>query len=133
VRVITTNDGDHRNILTYKSPAVHASGSKPEFETDVTDADTMRAILRNLGYIELIAFTKHCRNYRFTQAGYATLATLVRVPELDDTFIEVETTVPDSDIDDAIKAVRAFLETLGITADDLTTEQYTDAVRQRRQ
>jgi adenylate cyclase, class 2 len=49
------------------------------------------------------------------------------------TFIEVETTVPDSAIDDAIKAVRAVLETLGITANDLTTEQYTDAVRQRRQ
>ena len=57
------------------------------------------------------------RNYRFTRDGRDLLATLVHVPELDGTFLEIETVVAETrDIDSA-----------------LTAELYTDAVRERRQ
>lgn len=128
------SDHENRSVLTYKAPSVHAaSGSKPEYETGLTSPDIMRTILDRLGYVVLVSLTKHCRNYRFTSGGRDMLATLVHVPELDGTFLEVETIVPDqSEIDAGITAVRAVLADLGITDADLTTEQYTDAVRQRR-
>lgn len=127
VRVIESENGT-RAVLTYKSQAVDVdSGSKPEYETQVADADTARVILSHLGYVELVSFTKHCRNYRFLTGGWDMLATLVTVPEIDGTFIEVET-ITDDDLKPALNAVRAVLAALGIEDLDLTTEQYTDAV-----
>jgi adenylate cyclase class 2 len=38
-----------------------------------------------------VAFEKHCRNFALEIEGRQVLATLVRVPELDEKFIEVET------------------------------------------
>ncbi|MGH3796297.1 MAG: class IV adenylate cyclase [Pseudonocardiaceae bacterium] len=133
IREISDDDGN-RSVLTYKAPSVHAaSGSKPEYETEVIRPDVMRIILDQLGYVVLVALTKHCRNYWFVSNGHDMLATLVHVPELDGTFLEVETIVSDkSETDAAITAVRAVLTDLGITDDDLTTEQYTAAVQQRR-
>ncbi len=60
------------------------------------------------------------------------LATLVRVPELDGTFLEVETMADEGDLAAALRDVREVLGELGIGEQDLTTEQYTDAVAARR-
>lgn len=123
--------GDTRSILTYKSPRVdEASGSKPEHETRVDDPAAVHAMLHGLGYVPLIHFEKHCRNYDFTARGRHLLATLVRVPELKGDFIELETIVENTDaaLHDALADVRAVLAELGIGDADLTTEQYTDAV-----
>jgi len=133
IRLIEQADST-RCVLTYKDPAVHASGSKPEYETEVADADAVLAILTALGHIQLIAITKYCRNYRFTRDGRDLLATLVHVPELDGTFLEIETVVAETrDVDSALTVIRRVLADLGITETDLTTELYTDAVRERRQ
>jgi adenylate cyclase, class 2 len=133
VRLIEQADST-RCVLTYKDAAVHASGSKPEHETEVADADTVLAILTALGYIRLIAFTKYCRNYRFTRDGLNLLATLVHVPELDDAFLEIEAVVARTqDVDSALTVIRRVLADLGIAEIDLTAELYTDAVRERRQ
>jgi adenylate cyclase, class 2 len=124
---------DTRSILTYKGARVDAaSGSKPEHETRVDDPAATRALLRGLGYVVHIQFEKRCRNYEFTAADRPMLATLVQVPELDGTFIEVETQAEESDLDAALADVRAVLAELGIGDEDLTTEQYTDAVAARR-
>ncbi|MFI9361917.1 class IV adenylate cyclase [Kitasatospora sp. NPDC053057] len=122
---------DTRTVLTYKGARVdEASGSKPEAETRVEDADAMHEIVRGLGFVPRIAFEKRCRNYSFQRDGQRLLATLVRVPELDDaTFIEVETSAATEDeLAPALTLVRAVLTELGIDEDDLTTELYTDAV-----
>ena len=121
-----------RAVLTYKAPAVDAaSASKPEYEADVSDADSTRAILDGLGYCVLVAFAKHCRNYRFVSDGRDILATLVTVPELDGTFLEVET-ITDDDVPEALATVRAVLTDIGIEDLDITTEPYADAVIARR-
>jgi adenylate cyclase class 2 len=61
------------------------------------------------------------------------LATLVTVPELEGTFLEVETMTGDEDdLDAALSDIRAVLGQLGITEADLTTELYTDAVMRHR-
>jgi adenylate cyclase, class 2 len=73
-------------------------------------------------------------NYSFALSGREIAATLVTVPELDGTFIEVETlTSETADLPAALTAVRGALDDLGITAEDRTTELYTDAVLRRRQ
>ena len=89
VRVLETS-GVRRAVLTYKEPAADAaSGSKPEHETKVADAVVVDEILRALGLEHMVAFEKHCANYRFTAKARDMLATVVTVPEIDGTFVEL--------------------------------------------
>jgi adenylate cyclase class 2 len=120
-------------VLTYKESAADAaSGSKPEHETTVADAAVIDAILRALGMEHVVAFVKHCANYRFTAKGRDMLATVVTVPEVDGVFIELETLAGEAELPAALGDVRAVLGELGIADDDLTTELYTDAVIRAR-
>jgi adenylate cyclase class 2 len=132
VRTVHGADGTH-TVLTYKGAAVdEESGSKPEHETHVEDADQAHAILRGLGYVELIAFEKRCRNYDLEARSRQMLATLVRVPEIDGTFLEVEALVDEGQVPAALDDIRAVLTELGIGAEDLTRETYTGAVAAQR-
>lgn len=132
VRTVHGPEGT-RSVLTYKEARVdEASGSKPEHETRVEDAAAVHAMLRGLGYVPAIAFEKRCRNYDFQFRGRRMLATLVRVPEIEGTFLEVETPAGEDDLAAALADVRALLTELGITEADLTTELYTDAVAAQR-
>lgn len=132
VRVMETS-GVRRAILTYKEPAADAaSGSKPEHETKVADAAVVDQILHALGLEHLVAFGKHCANYRFAAKGRDMLATVVTVPEIDGTFLELETLTDEAGLAAALGDVRAVLGELGIAENDLTTEQYTDAVMRAR-
>jgi adenylate cyclase class 2 len=122
-----------RTVLTFKEAAVdESSGSKPEHETSVEDADAAHAILRGLGHIKVIEFEKRCRNYEFEASGRRMLATLVRVPEIDGTFLEVETLVEEDEVNVALDGIRAVLAELGIGPQDLTRETYTAAVAAQR-
>ncbi|HEY5833455.1 class IV adenylate cyclase [Streptomyces sp.] len=134
LRVRTIHGPDStRSILTYKGARVdEASGSKPEHETAVADPAALHAMLRGLGYVPFIAFEKRCRNYDLEARGRRMLATLVRVPEIDGHFIELETQAEPGDLQAALADIRAVLGELGIEDTDLTTEQYTDAVAASR-
>lgn len=123
-----------RSVLTYKGARVDLdSGSKPEHETHVDNPEAVHATLRGLGYVPAIAFQKRCRNYEFSSRGRRLLATLVQVPEIEGTFLEVETMVKEeNELPAALDDVRSFMVELGIGADDFTTELYTDAVTASR-
>ena len=133
VRTVTDELGRTRTLLTFKEPAVDkASGSKPEHETAVEDADVLITVLTALGVEQIIAFEKHCVNYRFTARGRDLLATVVTVPELaGQTFIELETAADAGEVDAALDVVRSVLHELGIEEGDLTSQAYTDAVANR--
>lgn len=123
-----------RHVLTYKRPAVDATtGSKPELETTVGDPDVAARILADLGYPVYLAFTKECRNYHLERHGRRFLATVVRVPELDGTFLEVETTASPEGLAEALTAVRELVADLGVTDAEHTTDTYTGAVRGARE
>jgi len=125
--------GSVRTVLTFKAAAVEkASGSKPEHETRVEDSQEAHAILHGLGYVPAIALEKRCRNYEFEARGRQMLATLVRLPEIDGTFLEVETLVDEDNVAAALDDVRAVLAELGIGQEDLTRETYTGAVATQR-
>ncbi|QFQ98478.1 class IV adenylate cyclase [Streptomyces phaeolivaceus] len=132
--LVNHGTGDRRTLLTFKAATVdEASGSKPEYETHVGDSRTAHAILEHLGYETAIVFEKHCRSHAFEAYGRPMLATLVRVPELDGTFLEIETLVEEeSEVTAALDDIRAVLDDLGIAPGDLTRELYTDAVAAAR-
>lgn len=133
LRVISQG-AQSRSLLTYKEAAVDAaSGSKPEHETRVENPAAIDVLLRGVGLEPVLAFEKHCVNYRFTAQDRDMLATMVNVPELDGTFLELETITEPENVDKALADIRTVLSRLGVTAGDLTTEQYTDAVTQSRQ
>ncbi len=134
VRIRTVETATMRSsMLTYKEPAVdRASGSKPEHETVLADPGVVDTAFRALGAVELVAFTKQCVNYRFTARGRDMLATMVTVPEIDGTFLELETMADIDEVDPAIADVRATLAELGINEGDLTAAQYSDAVMRAR-
>lgn len=132
VRVVETGE-IRRTVLTYKEPVVdEASGSKPEHETKAADPAVLDTVLVALGAEHLIAFSKRCANYRFTGRGRDMLATVVEVPEIDGTFLELETMAAEGELAAALADVRAVLTDLGIDEQDLTTELYTDAVQRAR-
>lgn len=135
LRVRTIHGPDStRSVLTYKSARVDAeSGSKPEHETHVDNPEAVHATLRGLGYVPAISFQKRCRNYEFSSHGRSLLATLVQVPEIEGTFLEIETMVQEeNELAAALADVRAVMGELGIRDDDFTTELYTEAVADRR-
>lgn len=129
-----TNDAGSRSLLTFKtSPVETASGSRPEHETEVTDPAVADTVLKALGAMELISFRKLCRNHRFEAEGREVLATLVEVPEIEGTYLEVETLAPTDDVEAGLGTIRTVLAKLGIGDGDLTTETYTGAVAAARQ
>ncbi|MFE6865079.1 class IV adenylate cyclase [Kitasatospora sp. NPDC057692] len=134
IREVTGADGDRAVLLTYKDARVdEASGSKPEHETRVADAEAAHAIVRGLGHRPGLVFEKHCRTYAFEHQGRRMLAALVRVAELDGVFLEVETAAADErELPAALAAVRAVLAGLGVAEGDLTAELYTEAVAAAR-
>lgn len=133
LRTIIGPDGA-RHLLTSKDPAVDgATGSKPEFETTVADRGAMERIIERLGLEAVISFSKDCENFRFVAGGRQVLATLVSVPELDGQFLELETMVSEeTELPEALRHLETLLAQLGVSADELTTELYTDAVARRR-
>ncbi|PPJ25490.1 adenylyl cyclase [Nocardia nova] len=133
LRTMEDSSGAHRHLLTFKDPAVDdATGSKPEFETVVADRHAMGAIITRLGYQPTLSFTKRCENFEFTACGRRMLATIANVPEIDGTFLELETQAEEPDMSRAFTDLRKVLTGLGVTPEELTTVLYTDAVRQAR-
>ncbi|MDT0320088.1 class IV adenylate cyclase [Streptomyces millisiae] len=123
-----------RSVLTFKGAVIDAeSGSKPEHESEIAEVEALHAILRGLGYRPFIAFEKRCRNYEFEARGRRMLATLVRVPEIEGDYLEVETLVESSDdLPAALAGIREVLAELGIGEAELTRELYTEAVAASR-
>jgi adenylate cyclase, class 2 len=134
LRVVEENETT-RCLLTYKGPPVdEVSQSKPEYETLVGAQGTMDFILRSLGLTHLVVLEKRCRNFALELGGRQVLATLVRVPELEETFLEVEALVDDEgDVDSSLRIVRNLLAELEIGEDDITTVTYTSLVLRRRE
>jgi adenylate cyclase class 2 len=68
-----------------------------------------------------------------SRAGHRIVATMVTVPEIDGTFVEIETLVPDGQPpDDGQRAIRGVLTDLGLGEDDLEPTLYVDLVTARR-
>jgi len=88
IRVIEA-DSETKALWTFKGAMLDAA-STPEFETMVTEPDMAQAILAQLGLEPVIAYTKHCVNFTFESDHHRVKASVVQVPELEGTFLEIE-------------------------------------------
>lgn len=122
-------------LLTYKDrPFDKASKSKQEYEVGITDYSVTCSILRALGFDIDIEFSKHCQNFEFTVENFRILATLVHIDELRRDYIEIETLVDDGAMfEHAMQKLQNVLHELGIHKECLTSEYYTDMIRQVRE
>jgi adenylate cyclase, class 2 len=134
VRTVTDDRGRSLAVLTFTEPALdHASGSTPEHETVIENADVLVTVLTALGVEQIMSFDKQCVNYRFTAGDRELLATVVSVPELAGrTFLELETLAEVNEVPTALEFLRSVLRELGIDDSDLTTQAYTDALATHR-
>jgi adenylate cyclase, class 2 len=132
VRTVESAQGV-RHLLTFKAPPVEVmSGSKPEYETAIGDAHMMADILTCLGFPAVLAFTKQCVNYRLILDGRDVLATVVTVPEIEGTFLELESMADPEEVVPVLDALRGALRDLDVGEEELTRETYADAVRAAR-
>ena len=115
-------------LLTFKDiPFDFRSGSKPEYEISVDDADTLEKILDLLGFKKKGAFSKHCILYTLTHKSYEVKAALVSLDKIEDLFLELEITVESLDHTTvALSLLHDFSELLGLSEVNFTKEYYTD-------
>lgn len=134
LRVRKISNSDTKIVLTYKGePFDKISKSKPEYEVIVDNHDNILNILKFLGFQIDIEFSKDCLNLSFEFNDYNILATLVKIPELDLEFIEIETIVNDKNqIASAMENLYSLIEYLKIDKIDLTSKYYTELVREAR-
>ncbi|MBF6174104.1 class IV adenylate cyclase [Nocardia blacklockiae] len=132
LRTIIGED-ETRYLLTFKDSAVDSeTASKPEFETVIGEREPMEEIIARLGYLPVMELTKQCENFRFVSHGRKLLATVVTVPEIEGTFLELETQATEENLRAVLRDLRMVLAELGVSEDELTAELYTDAVAEAR-
>jgi adenylate cyclase class 2 len=132
LRVIETGRG-HRCVWTFKGAMLDPSAT-PEVETEVARADAAEAILTALGLRPTISYTKECENFAFDAYGRRIVATVVRVPELAGTFVEIEVLVPDpAEAGAARDAIHRVIADLRLRESDLEPAFYVDLVAASRQ
>lgn len=126
--------GKTTNWLTLKkAPFDQKTRSKPEFETEIADFESAEAIFKGLGYTLDSRYTKNCMFYYATYKNIALEISVVELPELTGTFIEIETQTEEfNQTETHFKVLYDFLKALGMSETDLTTMQYQDAVRESR-
>ncbi|WP_416440716.1 class IV adenylate cyclase [Leeuwenhoekiella sp. A16] len=129
------DSGESRFFLTFKdSPFDEKSKSKPEFETEIADFNTGIAIFQKLGYSISMRYTKECLIYNLTYQDIKLEVSIVKLPELENTFIEVETqTETEKDIKSRFKILHEFLNQIGIAQIDITSQYYVDAIKEKRE
>ncbi|MFC6904440.1 class IV adenylate cyclase [Halalkalicoccus tibetensis] len=103
-------EGEGRAKLTYKGPLVGETGkTREEHETELGDGDTMDSILDSLGFVPVETVEKE--RERFSLGEHTvTLDGVVGLGE----FVEVETEVPEGEVDAAREGVARTVESLGL-------------------
>lgn len=122
-QTVNLDGGEACTFITYKGPKLdNFTQSRDEIETSIGDFDCMRAILKKLGYPEVLTVEKTRRYFR---AKDITLC-LDEVSELG-YFIELETLIDSTsqtEKDASIGRLMNLLDQLEISRDRLTRKSY---------
>jgi len=126
-----TQDGRVEAFVTYKGPKRDArSQTRTELETEVTSPGTMRAILEQLGFREVLNV---CKNRR----GFCRSGMNLCLDEVDGLgrFLELEIVAPD-ETDDArrealLEQLFSVLDELGVPRENLTRSSYLELLMAR--
>ncbi len=126
--------GKITNWLTLKeAPFDQKTRSKPEFESEIADFDQTKAIFEGLGYTLKIRYAKNCQFFYATYKEIELEISVVELPELTGTFIEIETQTDNlSETEGFFRILYEFLEEIGMNENDLTGLQYQNMVKESR-
>jgi adenylate cyclase class 2 len=116
--------GPNRHVLTFQDgPSADAT-----YETSAGHAEPLHTVFNALGLRPLVAFVAYRTEYHFVHGDREILATVVRVPELPQEFLELE----ELNVEAGSEAVHRVLAELGIPGEDVTEEDYAQAVAAAR-
>lgn len=120
-----------RVLLTSKEPPFdEITRSKVEHEIEVSNYDEAMALVTTLGFIEDVAFQKHCRVYSVDFSSYQVEIALVEIAELPEKYIELEILISDAEhVNESMAILHELTTLLHIDPDQITNEYYTDLVR----
>ncbi|MFD2826166.1 class IV adenylate cyclase [Leeuwenhoekiella polynyae] len=126
------DSGESKHYLTFKDkPFDKVTRSKPEYETIVLDHHNSEQILFHLGYTKTAHYTKHCEVFNLNYEGAAVEIALVQFDELQDSFIEIETTTAKHAETDALfEKLYRLLADLELSKDDLTEDFYIEMIKE---
>lgn len=129
-----SSEGNIHTYITYKgSPFDENTKSKPEYEVEIEDENTMKQILLGLGFKEFISFRKECTNFSVPFMETILFVTTVYIEELKRYFIEIEIKTDTTDETESLsRNIIKFAGNLDIDEDRLTTEYYIDAIDNQR-
>ncbi|WP_049934550.1 class IV adenylate cyclase [Halalkalicoccus jeotgali] len=105
-----TRKDTERAVLTYKGPLVgENSKTREEHETGVEDGEIVGSILDSLGFVPVETVEKDREHFSLGEY-VVTLDSIAGLGE----FVEVETEVPEAEIDSARDGVARTVESLGL-------------------
>jgi len=130
-----TQDGVTRARVTYKGPKADAvSQTRPELETAVADAGTMRAILEALGYVPVLTVSKARHGYAGGGA-YADVHLCLDTVDGLGAYLELEIVAPDgisaTEKESRIALLLSLLDMLDIPRENLTRSSYLELLMAR--
>jgi predicted adenylyl cyclase CyaB len=135
VREMVAAGGTSTTWITYKGGIVDPSTeSKTEYELRVdADRQEAKALLLAMGFFERIAFVKQCRRFVYAYRGRNIQATLARLEESPQWFLELEClTHEKDDIASALEVLWTLANEVGVDPRDFTTIGYSDIVQKVR-
>ncbi|MEH6656171.1 class IV adenylate cyclase [Leeuwenhoekiella marinoflava] len=126
------DSGEAKHYLTFKDkPFEKVTRSKPEYESIVLDHHNTEQILLHLGYIKTAHYTKHCEIFNLNYNEASVEIALVQFDELEDSFIEIETsTANHSETDALFEKLYRLLAELELSKDDLTEDFYIEMIKE---
>lgn len=126
--VINMTAGLKNSVLTFKGQKLDTvSMTRPEFETELTDSETMFNILQGLGYHPVAPLVNKTRKEYALRTDMGTLhACLDQVENLGD-FLELEIMVSDEEAfsrEDCLEVMGRILDELGYSLANTVTNSY---------
>ncbi|MFB6095216.1 MAG: class IV adenylate cyclase [Halodesulfurarchaeum sp.] len=116
--------GGKKPRITYKGPLVEeASKTRAEHETAVGSAEAVSKILESIGFAAAATVKKKRTRFEVGEVTL-TLDTVVGLGE----FVEVEKTVPESDIEEARESAYDLLRELGLDPETQIRRSYLELV-----
>lgn len=116
--------------ITYKGKKLdHISKSRHEIELKLENANSMKEILANLGFREILTVKKERELYEFEYMGNKIEALLDYLPVLNSYFLEVELTAQSNEeFSEKRDQLFRFLSEFGYTQEDSITESYLELI-----
>lgn len=121
-------------LITYKGPKMDAvSNTRPEYETQIGDLETMKKLLKALGYREVFTVDKTRREWTLCEDGKETVTLCIDEVKGLSPHMELETLVADeNEKEAAVERLFALLAQFGVPREKLTRKSYLEMLMEKQ-